>query len=144
GFDIGIMPVPDDAWSRGKCGMKALLYMAAGVPVVASPVGVTPSMVEDGRTGLLAATEDEWVEQLLRLARDVELRRTLGAAGRVTVEQHYSLRAQGPRVLELLRTVAPARCEVPTPGREGSPQSELRTPKAEAVTSDCASRTSDV
>jgi glycosyltransferase involved in cell wall biosynthesis len=105
-FDIGVMPLPDDAWSRGKCGMKALLYMAVGVPVVASPVGVSTEIIQDGVNGILAATEDDWVEKLIELIDNVQLRRRLGAAGRATVEARYSLHAQAPRVLQLLNSMA--------------------------------------
>jgi glycosyltransferase involved in cell wall biosynthesis len=112
-FDVGIMPVPDDLWSKGKCGMKALLYMAVGVPTVASPVGVNSAIIREGENGLLAATEEEWVDKLLTLVRDVELRRRLGAAGRATVEATYSLRAQAPRVLDLLGSVARTPRDVP-------------------------------
>jgi glycosyltransferase involved in cell wall biosynthesis len=106
GYDIGIMPLPNDPWRQGKCGMKALLYMSVGVPAVVSPVGLNTAIIQDGVNGFLAADEDEWVEKLLRLIRDVKLRRELGAAGRRTVESHYSSRAQVPQVLEVLRRAA--------------------------------------
>ncbi|HWP46796.1 MAG TPA: glycosyltransferase family 4 protein [Candidatus Limnocylindrales bacterium] len=105
GFDIGIMPLPDEPWSYGKCGMKALLYMSVGIPVVASPIGVNSTIIQDGKNGFLAAKEDEWVEKLLALIRDPELRRSMGQAGRTTVETEYSLQVQAPRVLSILKTV---------------------------------------
>ena len=104
-YDVGLMPLVDDVWTRGKGAMKALLYMAVGVPVVASPVGVTPKVVQHGVNGLLAATEDEWVEHLLALAGDPQLRSKLGAAGRATIEQWYSPAVQVPRLAEVLRSV---------------------------------------
>jgi glycosyltransferase involved in cell wall biosynthesis len=104
-FDIGIMPLFDDAWTRGKGAMKALLYMAVGVPAVASPVGIASNIIQDGRNGFLAASEDEWVEKLLALAQDDQLRRRLGSAGRATVEREYSAKTQVPRVLEVLEDV---------------------------------------
>lgn len=102
-YDIGIMPLPDDPWRQGKCGMKALLYMAVGVPTIASPVGVNSKIIDDGRNGLLASTEDEWVERLMLLIGDAALRARLGAAGRLTVEREYTPEVQVPRILEILR-----------------------------------------
>lgn len=86
----GIMPLPDDEYTRGKCGLKALQFMACGLPVVISPVGMNSELVDSGHNGLLARTDDEWVEALERLATSRDLRRSLGAAGRSTVEQRYS------------------------------------------------------
>ena len=79
--DIGISWVPDDPWSRGKCGLKVLQYMAAGLPVVTNPVGVHPEMVRHGETGFLATTEAEWVEAIRTLAADPDLRRRDGGRG---------------------------------------------------------------
>jgi glycosyltransferase involved in cell wall biosynthesis len=108
-FDIGLMPLPDDDWSRGKCGFKALLYMALGVPPVVSPVGVNTEIVSDGENGLLASSEDEWVEAVGRLVRDAPLRARLGAAGRSTVVDRYSGQGWAPRFLEVLRQAADSR-----------------------------------
>jgi glycosyltransferase involved in cell wall biosynthesis len=91
--DIGISWVPDDPWSRGKCGLKILQYMAAGLPVVTNPVGVHSEMVRHGETGYLATTEAEWVNAIRTLAADAELRRRMGAAGRRVVEERYSIDA---------------------------------------------------
>ncbi len=82
GADIGISWVPDDLWSRGKCGLKVLQYMAAGLPVIANPVGVQVEMVRHGETGFLAETPAQWVEAVHRLAHDPDLRRRMGRAGR--------------------------------------------------------------
>jgi glycosyltransferase involved in cell wall biosynthesis len=87
-IDIGIMPLPDESWSRGKCGLKALQYMALGIPTCCSPVGVNSDIIQDGVNGFLAATEDEWVEKLTQLLHDQNLRQRLGAAGRATVESN--------------------------------------------------------
>jgi glycosyltransferase involved in cell wall biosynthesis len=87
---VGIMPLPDDPFARGKCGLKGLQYMAVGLPVVLSPVGVNVDIVKDGLNGLLASSVDDWVRALERLARSPELRRKLAAAGRRTVEERYS------------------------------------------------------
>lgn len=93
GADIGISWVPDDPWSRGKCGLKLLQYMAAGLPVVTNPVGVHAEMVRHGETGFLATSEADWVEAVRKLAGDPELRRRMGAAGRKLVEERYSVEA---------------------------------------------------
>lgn len=100
--DVGVAWVPDDDWSRGKCGLKVLQYMAAGLPVVANPVGVHTEMVEDGRTGFLASTPAEWVDRVRRLAADPDLRRRLGGAGRAVVEERYSVAAGAAKWLEVL------------------------------------------
>jgi glycosyltransferase involved in cell wall biosynthesis len=104
-FDVGIMPLPDDDWSRGKCGLKALQYMALGIPVVASPVGVNAEIISDGENGFLASTEAEWIDKLQRLLSDTELRRRCAANARATVEARYSARQQAPRVAEILERV---------------------------------------
>lgn len=101
-LDVGIMPLHDDPWTRGKCAYKLLQYMAAGVPVVASPVGMNAELVRDGENGLLAATPDEWRAALARLADEPDLRRRLGAAGRATVVEGYSYTAVADRWFALL------------------------------------------
>ncbi len=103
--DVGIYPLPDDDWAKGKCGFKAIQFMACGVPVVAAPVGVNRDIIQDGVNGLLASTEDEWVEKLERVLTDAVLRRRLGAAGRETIEARYSVAANGVRLAEALREV---------------------------------------
>src|SRR5207249_9771653 len=84
--DIGISWLPDDAWSRGKCGLKVLQYMAAGLPVVANPVGVQAELVRDGETGFLVRTPEQWQQAIGRLTHDPQLRQRLGQAGRRRVE----------------------------------------------------------
>jgi glycosyltransferase involved in cell wall biosynthesis len=91
--DIGIGWVPDDPWSRGKCGLKILQYQAAGLPVIANPVGVQTNMVRTGETGMLATTTEEWVAAVGQLAGNAELRQRLGMAGRRLVEDSYSVAA---------------------------------------------------
>jgi glycosyltransferase involved in cell wall biosynthesis len=100
--DIGVSWVPDDLWSRGKCGLKILQYMAAGLPVVANPVGVQAELVRPGETGFLAETPDQWAEAVGRLASDPELCRRLGQAGRRLVEDKFSVAAGAAKWLELL------------------------------------------
>jgi len=94
-FDIGIMPMPDDAWSRGKCSMKALLYMAAGSVAVCSAAGHNLEVIQNGVNGLLATGEGEWIDALSRLVEDEALRRRLGLAGRLTIENGFSREACG-------------------------------------------------
>jgi glycosyltransferase involved in cell wall biosynthesis len=89
--DIGISWVPDDPWSRGKCGLKILQYMAAGLPVVANPVGVQTELVQHGETGFLVRTPEEWREAVGRLASDPDLRRRMGRAARRRIESAYSV-----------------------------------------------------
>jgi glycosyltransferase involved in cell wall biosynthesis len=104
-IDIGVMPLPDDNWSKGKCGLKALQFMALGIPTICSPVGVNTDIIQDNENGFLAGTEAEWVEKLTALLRSAELRRRLGDAGRATVEQKYSAAIQAPRVYEIFKSV---------------------------------------
>jgi glycosyltransferase involved in cell wall biosynthesis len=89
--DIGISCLPDDSWTRGKCGLKVLQYMAAGLPVVANRVGVHPEMVEHGRSGFLVETESDWIEAIRMLAADPDLRTEMGRRGRQIVEEWYSI-----------------------------------------------------
>jgi glycosyltransferase involved in cell wall biosynthesis len=91
-MDIGVMPLPDDEWTRGKCGLKGLVSMAVGAATVMSPVGVNTEIVRHGENGFLPATGDEWFAVLCRLVEDPDLRRRLGAAGRATVVDDYSVR----------------------------------------------------
>ena len=89
--DVGISWLPDDPWSRGKCGLKVLQYMAAGLPVVANRVGVQAQMVKHGETGFLAETPAQWQEAIVRLAGDPALRRRMGRAARRRVEAEYDV-----------------------------------------------------
>ncbi len=104
-MDIGIMPIPDASWARGKCGYKLIQYMACGIPVIASPVGVNAEIVEHGVNGFLATTDAEWREAIGRLAGDAELRARMGAAGRARVEAAYSIQHYGPKMAALIHTL---------------------------------------
>jgi glycosyltransferase involved in cell wall biosynthesis len=90
-FDIGIMPLPDDEWSKGKCGLKGLSYMACGVATVMSPVGVNSEIIRSGINGFFAANEDEWYKTLSQLIEDLDLRQQIGVQGRKTVEEKFSV-----------------------------------------------------
>jgi len=104
-IDIGLMPLPDDKWSKGKCGLKALQYMALGIPTICSPVGVNTKIIQDGENGLIADSAAEWVEKIKVLLHSPELRQKLGSAGRTTVEAEYSAKTQAPRVREIFESV---------------------------------------
>lgn len=106
GFDIGIMPLPDEPFERGKCGYKLIQCMAAGVPVVASPVGANAAIVRDGVEGCLATTHPEWLQALQSLAQDPARRERMGNAGRLRVAENYSLQACAPKLTQLLRSAA--------------------------------------
>ncbi len=108
-FDIGIMPVPDRPFERGKCGYKIVQYMACARAVVASPVGVNSQIVEHGVNGLLAADAREWEEALWRLCTRPDVRRSLGEAGRQTVMSRYSTAVVLPRLVRLLEEAAASR-----------------------------------
>ena len=100
-FDIGLMPLMDDPWSHGKCGLKILQCLATGVPVVCSPAGINKEIVEDGVHGFWANSQEEWIEKLEILINDHDLRRKMGMAGRERVIEHYSLKANAPRILKI-------------------------------------------
>lgn len=102
--DIGVYPLTDDDWSRGKCGFKAIQFMACGVPVVAAAVGVNKEIVQDGVNGLLAATPQEWVDKLHRLLGDADLRTRFAVAGRRTIEERYSLKVTAPKLINVFRS----------------------------------------
>jgi hypothetical protein len=104
--DIGIMPLPDTMWSRGKCGLKLLQYMAAGLPVVTSPYGGASDIVTHGVHGFIARTDDEWVEHILALLGDPALCIRLGRAGRRRVEDDFSLERWAPRLAGIMRRAA--------------------------------------
>jgi len=105
-MDIGIMPLPAEPWARGKSGYKLVQYMACGLPVVASPVGVNAQIVDDGTTGLLAADPGQWRAALERLIGDGALRQRMGAAGRARAVAEYSLQVHAPRLVEIMRRAA--------------------------------------
>jgi glycosyltransferase involved in cell wall biosynthesis len=105
-MDIGIMPLNDDRWARGKSGYKLIQYMACGLPVIASPVGVNVEIVSNGENGILATSAAEWRAVFDTLLSDSALRQAMGARGRERVLADYSLKVHAPRVIEILRAAA--------------------------------------
>ncbi len=104
-FDIGIMPLPDEPFERGKCGYKLIQSMACGKPVVASPVGANSEIVRDGVNGFLATSQTDWVAALTKLINDPSLRLKMGNAGREQIESQYSLHTAGPRLYGLFQSL---------------------------------------
>jgi glycosyltransferase involved in cell wall biosynthesis len=110
-MDIGIMPLRDDPWARGKCALKALQYMALGIPAVCSPVGVNTDVIQHDKNGLLASGEDEWTIHLGRLLRDVSERRRLGLAGMETVCAEYGRDQHAAVVAGIFRRAAATKAD---------------------------------
>src|SRR5437867_1706256 len=104
-FDIGIMPMPDEEFALGKCAMKALLYMAMGIPAVCSAIGANLEVIQSGENGLLASTPAEWISHIEKLSADPLLVARLGAAGRKTVEERYSMRRSAELFSQAVRCV---------------------------------------
>ena len=125
--DAGISLIPDDRWSRGKCGLKVLQYGASGLPTVANPVGVHPVMIEDGTTGFLADSPSEWVEAIQTLAADPDLRRRMGDAARSKVLRDYAVEAwSGPFLAAVagIEPLAPPKARTP---HSNSPASRTKS-----------------
>lgn len=104
-FDIGIMFLPDDEWTRGKGGYKLLQYLAMAVPAVATPVGINSEIIQDGVSGFLVNKSKEWIEKLSLLIDSPELRRKMGKEGRKTIEQKFSVEVSAPKILNILKDV---------------------------------------
>jgi glycosyltransferase involved in cell wall biosynthesis len=105
-LDVGIMPLPDNPFERGKCGYKLVQYMAAGLPVIASPVGVNCKIVDHGRTGLLASSSQDWIDAFKQFKGSPEQRILFGLAGRKRVEEFYSQDITAPKLFDLLMSAA--------------------------------------
>ena len=133
--DIGINWLPDDSWSRGKCGLKVLQYMAAGLPVVANPVGMNREMIVHGQTGFLASTPQEWARAIERLASSPQLRQEMGRRGRRLVEQRFSVERWAPKFADIVAQVARAGSAEPAldPAAQISPEPVAETPATLAV-----------
>lgn len=104
-MDIGVMPLPDGPWEKGKCGYKLIQYMACGIPVVASPVGVNNDIISDGKCGYLADNLEQWADSLSILLSSQEKRQMLGNAGRKAVEKTYSLQVQSPILARIFNSI---------------------------------------
>jgi glycosyltransferase involved in cell wall biosynthesis len=125
-LDIGVMPMPDTTWTRGKCAFKAIQYMAMGIPTVASPVGATQDLIQQNHNGFLADSPDQWFQQLQQLICDLDLRWRISLRARQTIEDKYSLQVWGPRMVSLVdemfgASVAPAYRAPEVGQRIGSP-----------------------
>jgi glycosyltransferase involved in cell wall biosynthesis len=104
-IDIGIMPLPDDDWSKGKCGFKGLQYMSLAIPTIMSPVGVNSEIIQDGVNGYLASSHEEWIDKISRLIESQDLRKNLGLAGQQTVIEKYSVSSQKEVYLEAFNSL---------------------------------------
>lgn len=105
-LDIGVYPLPDNEWTRGKTGFKTIQYMSVGIPCVVSNVGTNRCIVQDGVNGYLAKTEEDWVEKISKLIEDAELRKKIGLAGRRTVEEKFSLKVNALKNLEIIKNLS--------------------------------------
>ncbi len=115
-MDIGIMPLPDDKWERGKCAYKLIQYMACGLPVVASPVGMNNQVVIHGENGYLANTDEEWIDALSDLIQHPEKRKAMGDRGRTLVHADFTIENNFPKMVSLISDQAtPAILPVPDP-----------------------------
>jgi glycosyltransferase involved in cell wall biosynthesis len=108
-LSVGVMPLEDTPWARGKCGYKLIQYLACGVPVVASPIGVNCEIVRNGMNGYLASTPEEWRQHIANLAATPDLARRMGMRGREIVLQKYSVQSTGPRLVQLVGRVLEGR-----------------------------------
>lgn len=104
-IDIGIYPLPNDLWARGKCGFKAIQYMSCGVPVVASSVGVNKEIITDGVNGFLVETQEDWIKKIELLINNKELRDRIGKEGRKIVEEKYSVSVNFPKLLKIIQNL---------------------------------------
>jgi glycosyltransferase involved in cell wall biosynthesis len=102
-FDIGVMPLADDLWSKGKCGLKILQYNSVGIPAVCTPVGINREIVKDGVNGFWAQNEAQWEDRLLKLINERELRKEMGLKGREIVERNYSIEVNAPYLFSILK-----------------------------------------
>ncbi len=102
-FDIGLMPLHDDLWSKGKCGLKIIQYLSVGIPVVCTPVGINSDIVKDGENGFWATHPQTWVDRLSTLIQNPDLRNQMGLKGIETVEKGYSLKVTSEKFFQVLQ-----------------------------------------
>ena len=101
-FDIGVMPLFDDDWAKGKCAFKIIQYMAVGIPTVASRVGMNIEVIEDGKDGFLVSNKEEWIDKLSLLIENRVLRENMGKSSRIKVENLYSVEVNKQKYLDIL------------------------------------------
>ncbi len=101
-FDIGLMPLGEDLWSKGKCGLKIIQYLSVGIPVVCTPVGINSDIVKDGENGFWATTAQAWIDRLSTLVEDPALRGQMGRKGVETVEEGYSLKVTSVKFFRVI------------------------------------------
>ena len=106
GMDIGLMPLADNAWSRGKCSYKMLLYMSCGIPVVVSPVGMNAQVLGMGEMGFAVVSGSDWMNAIMTLIDEAELRRRMGEVGRKIVEADFSRQRVAVRLADVLKRIA--------------------------------------
>ena len=102
-FDIGVMPLGGDLWSKGKCGLKIIQYLSVGIPVVCTPVGINSDIVKDGENGFWATHPQDWIDRLSTLIQDPGLRNRMGLKGIETVEKGYSLKVTSEKFFQVLQ-----------------------------------------
>jgi glycosyltransferase involved in cell wall biosynthesis len=105
-FDIGLMPLNDDLWSRGKCGLKIVQYLSVGLPVVCTPVGINSDIIQNGENGFWAANDQEWIDRLSILIQNPDLRYQMGLKGIEKVEREYSLGVTSEKFFRILRNLS--------------------------------------
>jgi len=105
-FDIGLMPLNDDLWSRGKCGLKIVQYLGVGLPVVCTPVGINSDIIQNGENGFWAATDQEWIDRLSILIQNPDLRFQMGLKGIEKVEKEYSLGVTSEKFFRILQNLS--------------------------------------
>lgn len=105
-FDIGIMPLPDDEWTRGKGGYKLLQYLAMGIPAISTPVGINSKIIQNGINGFLVSSKEEWIDKLALLIENHQLRKRLGLSGKDFVEKRYSVNTSFPKFLNILKCIS--------------------------------------